>query len=76
MKQAKAFAKREIALTDKIRLALLRGDGKIYDKDAQVDVTEDGQVSIKHSDGFSEEAVRNADYGLPGQELRKAQKDG
>ncbi len=68
LKTGTELVRRGIPLTDKVRSALLKSAGTIYDPKASVDITPDGQVTIKNSPGFDPEKIRDADYGIPGEE--------
>lgn len=63
-KLAANLVQRNIPITEKIRLAILRGSGQAYDPNAKVDVSADGQVTITNTPGFSPQAEDSQNVGL------------
>ena len=53
-------------MTEKLRRAILRRDGSLFDPKATVAVSPEGQVTITNSPGFNPATIRDADYGVPG----------
>lgn len=66
IKTAAKLSKRGISMTEKLRRAILRRDGSLFDPKATVAVSPEGQVTITNSPGFNPATIRDADYGVPG----------
>ena len=64
IKTAAKLSKRGISMTEKLRRAILRRDGSLFDPKATVAVSPEGQVTITNSPGFNPATIRDADYGV------------
>lgn len=64
LKLAAKLSSRNIPITDKLRTAILRGPGTVYDPNATVKVSPSGELTVINSPGFNPEGVENQDIGI------------
>ena len=64
VKLAAKLAERNIPITDKLRLAILKGPGTVYDPKADVKVSPDGTLTITNSPDFNPEATEDQKVGI------------
>ena len=64
LKLAAKLSSRNIPITDKLRSAILRGPGTVYDPNATVKVSPTGELTITNSPGFNPEGLENQDIGI------------
>lgn len=64
VKLAAKLAERNIPITDKLRLAILKGPGTVYDPKADVKVSPDGTLTITTPPDFNPEATEDQKVGI------------